>query len=65
MMNKLDGVVHGVEQAGIPPLIPRLDVPQGDLASVVAVDQPVFIINLYWPSCQEADPIFPGNHVRA
>ena len=64
MVDELDGAVHGVELAGILPLVPGLDIPQGDLTAVVAVDQPVFIINLYWAGCQQADPIFPGYHVR-
>ena len=51
MMNQLYGAVHGVELAGVLPLIPGLDVPQSDLTPVVAVDQPVFIINLYWSGC--------------
>ena len=62
-MNELDGAVHGVELAGVLPLVPGLHVPQGDLAPVVAVDQTVLIINLYWPRSQEANTIFPGYHV--
>ena len=62
-MNKLDGAVHGVELAGVLPLVPGLDVPQGDLAAVVAVDETVLVINLYWPRSKKANTILPRYHV--
>ena len=65
MVTELYRGVDTVELTGVLPGIFGLDVPQGDLAAVVPVDQPLLVVDLDRTCRQQSDSVLPGDHVPA